>query len=86
MTCGIDMPDTAKDIIKWMAAWKKASSAIEDLKRKELRAPDYFEKNRRVLDVMLQYACDNRREKLSSGLVEQQRWFKKLRNRKAAGQ
>ncbi len=78
------MPDTTRDIKKWMATWRQAASALTQLKKKELQAVDYYEKNRRILDEMLQYACQHRQERLSSGLVEQQRWFMKLRDRESA--
>lgn len=47
-------------------------------KKKELRSPEYYESHRRLLEEMLQYACDQGNVRLSSGLVEQQRLFKKL--------
>ena len=63
---------------KCVEAWKRAGSALEEVKRRELRAYDY-DKNQAVLDEMLQWACDHRRIRLTSGLVEQQRMFMKLR-------
>jgi len=63
---------------KWVDAWKRAGSALEEVKRRELRAYDY-DKNQALLDEMLQWACDHRRIRLTSGLVEQQRMFMKLR-------
>lgn len=75
------MPETKENIKKWTAAWQQAAAALKELKKQELRAPDYYEKHRRILDDMLQYACKNRTERLTSGLVEQQRWFMKLRGK-----
>ena len=63
---------------KWVDAWKRAGSALEEVRRRELRAYDY-DKNQALLDEMLQWACDHRRIRLTSGLVEQQRMFMKLR-------
>lgn len=80
------MSDTTADIRKWIATWQQASSALNELKKRELRAADYYEKNRPILDEMLEYACDNRQERLTSGLVEQQRWFMKLRDKELARQ
>lgn len=64
---------------KWVNAWQKASEALKDMKKNELRAPDYYEKNRKILDDMLQYACENAKSRFSSGLVEQQRLFMKMK-------
>ena len=78
------MSDFKEDIRKWMGYWKQASAALQEQKKSELRAPDYYEKNQQLLDEMLQYACDHSRSRPVSGLVEQQRWFMKLRDRNAA--
>ncbi|MFZ2630163.1 MAG: hypothetical protein WA081_08295 [Desulfosalsimonadaceae bacterium] len=64
---------------KWVDAWQKASVALNDIKKNELCDPDYYEKNRKILDGMLQYACENAKIRLSSGLVEQQRLFIKMK-------
>ncbi|MEE4354902.1 MAG: hypothetical protein V2I97_00430 [Desulfococcaceae bacterium] len=64
--------------IKWVKTWQTAALSLKNIKRNELQAFDYYEKNRILLDEMLQYACDNSKKRLFSGLVEQQRIFKKL--------
>jgi hypothetical protein len=69
--------DIRQQKIKWVKTWQTAALSLENIKRNELRAYDYYEKNRILLDEMLQYACDNSKNRLSSGLVEQQRIFKK---------
>ena len=63
---------------KWVKTWQTAALSLKYIKRNELQAYDYYEKNRILLDEMLQYACDNSKKRLSSGLVEQQRFFKKI--------
>jgi len=74
------MSDIKKhEIEKWVSTWQNASLALRNLKRNELRSYDYYEKNLKVFDEMLQYACDRVRVRPSSGLVEQQRIFMKLR-------
>jgi hypothetical protein len=78
------MTDTTQDIKKWIAAWRKASSALTEQKKKDLRDPGYYEKNLRILDEMLDLSCARADERLTSGLVEQQRWFMKLREKEAA--
>ena len=50
------------------------------IKRKELQQEDYYIKNREILNGMLKYACEHRKTRKSSGLVEQQRLFKILTN------
>lgn len=64
--------------IKWVKTWQTAALSLKNIKRSELQAFDYYEKNRILLDEMLQYACDNSKKSLFSGLVEQQRIFKKM--------
>ena len=64
--------------IKWVKTWQTAALSLKEIKRNELQAFDYYDKNRFFLDEMLQYACDNRKKSLFSGLVEQQRIFKKI--------
>ncbi len=62
---------------KWANAWQTAAGSLKKLKKDELRADDYYEKNQKLLDEMLQYACDSGLKRGGSGLVEQQRIFKK---------
>ena len=69
-----------KEMEKWVDTWKRAGPALEAVKQRELRAYDY-DKNQAILDEMLQWACDHRRDRLTSGLVEQQRMFMKLRDK-----
>lgn len=65
---------------KWVDTWQIAAGALNDVKKNELCDPDYYEKNRKILDGMLQYACENAKIRLSSGLVEQQRLFIKMKD------
>ncbi len=69
------------EIEKWVRTWQNASLSLINLKKNELRSHDYYERNRKVLDEMLQYACDRGRVRLYSGLVEQQRIFMKLQEK-----
>jgi hypothetical protein len=61
-------------------AWQNAAVSLKVIKKKELRSSDYYEKNRDILDEMLQYACQKAKTRLNSGLEEQQRLFMKLKN------
>ena len=66
-----------KTLKKWITTWKHADSALYEIKIKELRADDYYQKNQALLNAMLQYAFDHRTVRLNSGLVEQQKFFMK---------
>ncbi|MBI5416202.1 MAG: hypothetical protein HZA29_05245, partial [Candidatus Omnitrophica bacterium] len=63
---------------KWLEGWRNAAEALKEIKRRELRAYDY-PGNKAVIDGMLQWACDHRQTRLGSGLVEQQRFFLKMK-------
>lgn len=68
----------------WVHTWQKAGEALEEIKRQELRNYDY-NKNLPLIDDMLQWACEHRAPRLTSGLVEQQRWFMKLQEQQNTG-
>ncbi|MDI6688184.1 MAG: hypothetical protein QME06_08215 [Desulfobacterales bacterium] len=70
-----------KETEKWVKIWKRAGIALDEIKRRELCAYDY-DKNRKIVDEMLQWAHDHRKIRLTSGLVEQQRLFMKIKNRR----
>ena len=62
---------------QWVDTWKKTGPALEKIKQEELRNYDY-EKNYKIIDDMLQYACENAEVRLTSGLVELQKFFMKF--------
>jgi hypothetical protein len=64
----------------WVQIWARAGKALEEIKRRELRAYNYNQ-NREVVDGMLQWACDHATARLGSGLVEQQRFFQKMKEK-----
>ena len=64
---------------QWIESWKRASVALKTVKRHELRTYD-LTKNQAIVDGMLQWAFENRELRLSSGLVEQQRLFMKMKS------
>ena len=68
-----------KNAQQWVESWKRASVALKAVKRHELRTYDYA-KNQAVVDEMLQWAFENRESRLTSGLVEQQRLFMKMKS------
>ena len=63
---------------QWIESWKRASAALNAVKRHGLRTYD-LAKNQAVVEGMLQWAFENRELRLSSGLVEQQRFFIKMK-------
>ena len=63
---------------RWVAAWRTAGPELERIRREELRRLDTF-KTIALLSGPADYNVPPRAPKPSSGLVEQQRWFEKLR-------
>jgi len=70
--------DTGK-MKAWVKTWKSAGSALQRVKIEELRSEDYG-KDFGLIDGMLEWVVDHARERKTSGLVEQQRLFRKMRN------
>lgn len=62
----------------WVETWKKAGIALESIKKNELLSFNYNE-NLEIIDQMLQWAVEHQNIKLTSGLVEQQYYFMKLK-------
>jgi hypothetical protein len=71
--------NTNSEIEKWVKTWKRADSALSEIKKAELQDPNYYAKNISVLLSMLQYAAIHRIERDTTGLVIQQQRFKKLK-------
>ncbi len=67
-----------EEIKKWVETWDKASIALLEIKKAELRADDYYEKNYKLLSEMFKYAFKHRKVRFTSGLIEQQRIFMKI--------
>ena len=74
-----------KQIAEWVATWGKAAFSLEEIRRKELRAADYYEKNQNLTNEMLQYAFEHGRVRLRSGLVDQQRLFIQFHKKQLTG-
>ncbi len=68
-----------KEIEKWIQTWEQAGFALDSVKLNELRASDYYRRNQGLLNGMLQYAFEHRQLRLTSGLIEQQKIFMKLK-------
>lgn len=71
--------DAAETARRWMAAWKAAGPALEEVRRRELRSLDGH-KAIALLTGTADYRAEPRKARASSGLVEQQRWFMKARS------
>jgi len=75
------MGTTEKELTRrWVQTWQQAGDALKAIKCQELRNYDYA-KNLPVIDAMLQWAYEHRATRLTSGLVEQQYWFMKMREK-----
>ena len=65
---------------RWVKAWKEAGPELERLRREELRRLD----TQRAIALLCgpaDYTVPPRAPKPTSGLVEQQRWFKRAARR-----
>lgn len=82
----VKMDATEKELVRrWVQTWQQAGEALQEVKRRELRSFDYA-KHRTLIDEMLQWAYEHRTTRLTSGLVEQQYWFMKIREKLLAQQ
>jgi hypothetical protein len=72
------MNDTETDRIRqWVACWKAAGARMEELRREELRHTDTQQSLMSLAGAF--ESCRLHYQPLpTSGLVEQQRWFRKL--------
>jgi hypothetical protein len=70
--------DERKDLRRWVRTWEDAGPKLEAIRRREIREAD----NLRVLAVLEEAFNDSLRKlppRPSSGMVEMQAWFGKLR-------
>jgi hypothetical protein len=74
------METAKKKIERWIDDWRRVAPILKQIKEDEIRNADY-ESQLPILDSMLQWAVDHASPRQSSGLVEQQRIFKKLRQK-----
>ena len=71
-----DADDSGKKA--WVEHWVRLGPKLEEIRRHELRIFNY-EEHFEAVDALLQIGCQFARPRLTSGLVEQQRLFKKAR-------
>ena len=67
-----------KQLKIWVQAWQQAEKVLAELKLKELRNPNYYEKNIFLLNEILKISANRLEVSKSSGLVEMQKWFRKI--------
>lgn len=72
------MDSENQNIKSWIDRWKQTGSRLEEIRKAELQSPDYGEKLR-SFGSMLNWACSQTVDRPTSGLVEQQRYFRKFR-------
>ncbi len=75
------LAETPEEQRAWMAQWRSAEKALLEVKRQELRALTEEEAlaATRELLASIPFPLPPELERKTSGLVEQQRWFKKAR-------
>lgn len=69
----------AEQIRRWVARWKEAGARLESLRREELRHTD-TQQSLISLASAFESCRLHYRPLPTSGLVEQQRWFRKIRS------
>jgi len=65
-------------IRRWVEAWKNAAPVLEELRRKEIREGDNLQ-ILASLEGAFNQALHSQPMRTSSGMVEMQKWFAKLR-------
>ncbi len=73
------MSDTPANLKKWSEAWEKASVTLREEWEARLRAPGYHAVTMAQLAGMFDYAIENSTPSNTSGLIEMQKHFMKLR-------
>ncbi len=70
--------DEQWQVREWVAAWRRAGPELERLRRLEIRAYRH-EEQAEVIDGLLDMGARFAVPRMTSGFVEQQRIFRKLR-------
>lgn len=73
------MSDTKENLKRWSEAWAQATLTIEEEKKARLRDPDYHRKTMEQFGDMFDYVVENSIPSTTSGLIEMQKYFMKLR-------
>lgn len=73
-------PEEISSTRRWVETWKLAGPELERIRRKEIREFETYQTIAKLCGPA-DYTRPPRAPKPDSGLVEQQRWFMKLRDR-----
>jgi hypothetical protein len=73
------LSDTKENVKRWSEAWARATLTIEEEKKARLRDPDYHRKTMELFGDMFDYVVENSIPSTTSGMIEMQRYFMKLR-------
>lgn len=64
---------------QWIKTWEKAGKALEEVRKKEIRETNTQE-SIPAFDDVFKFTILNVKPKDTSGLVEMQSWFKRMKN------
>ena len=65
---------------RWIETWKQAGKELAAIERRELEQMTDEQAKEAAVDLLTMPLPEGLPERMSSGLVEQQRWFAKLRS------
>jgi hypothetical protein len=71
-------PEQKARVLKWIKAWKEAGPVLEEVRAQEIRAADTVSAME-ILDGMFTHAVQTTSMRESSGLIEQQEIFARVR-------
>ena len=66
---------------RWAATWERAGRELAEIERRELQAMTDDQAREAAIALLSMPLPPDLPERLTSGLVEQQRWFARLRAR-----
>jgi hypothetical protein len=69
-----------RDTEKWVRTWQTAGPLLAEIERRELEQMTEDDRQRAIEDVLSVVPLDSKMS-ITSGLIEQQRWFAKLRQK-----
>ncbi len=70
--------DEREQVHEYIQRWKKLGPLLEEIKWRELREFDY-DANWQIIDDLLEAGLQHAQERTTSGLLEQQRRFMRIR-------
>jgi hypothetical protein len=67
---------------EWAETWARAGVELQAIKRRELQAMSDTDAKEAALDLLSMHLPEDLPTRSGSGLVDQQRWFARIRARK----